>query len=97
MRVIKSVCNIVTIILSIVGKIRVFFAIFAVSILAFSHSFLHLLKAQSHDCPWDGTSTTDTARGCDVRDTDFPNTFVGALSATYFFMVRIHDSIIVNE
>ncbi|KAF9289633.1 hypothetical protein BGZ68_008943 [Mortierella alpina] len=96
MRVIKSVCNIVTIILSIVGKIRVFFAIFAVSILAFSHSFLHLLKAQSHDCPWDGTSTTDTARGCDVRDTDFPNTFVGALSATYFFMAGRYEPIDKN-
>ncbi|KAF9932373.1 hypothetical protein BGZ67_004758 [Mortierella alpina] len=96
MRVVKSVCNIVTIILSIVGKIRVFFAIFAVSILAFSHSFLHLLKAQSHDCPWDGSSGPDTARGCDVRDTDFPNTFIGALSATYFFMAGRYDPIDKN-
>ncbi|KAF9957362.1 hypothetical protein BGZ70_009536 [Mortierella alpina] len=97
MRVIKSVCNIVTIILSIVGKIRVFFAIFAVSILAFSHSFLHLLKAQSHDCPWDGTSAVGTARGCDVRETDFPNTFIEALSATYFFMVRPLEWKVISE
>ncbi|KAF9572580.1 hypothetical protein EC968_009651 [Mortierella alpina] len=96
MRVIKSVCNIVTIILSIVGKIRVFFAIFAISILAFSHSFLHLLKAQSHDCPWDGTSVADTVRGCEVRDTDFPNTFIGALSATYFFMAGRYEPVDKN-
>ncbi|KAG0286911.1 hypothetical protein BGZ98_004886, partial [Dissophora globulifera] len=47
LRVIQSVCTIVTIILSVIRKIRVFFIIFAASIFAFTHAFLHLLWAGS--------------------------------------------------
>ncbi|KAG0361305.1 hypothetical protein BC939DRAFT_527754 [Gamsiella multidivaricata] len=95
MRVIRSVCNIVTIILSIVIKIRVFFAIFALIVLAFTHSFLHLLLAENHDC-----ITTDTNGNsisllgtCFKRDTDFPGNFFGAISATYFFMAGRYDPV----
>ncbi|KAG0256408.1 hypothetical protein BG011_004574 [Mortierella polycephala] len=106
MRVLRSVCNIVTIILSIVVKIRVFFAIFAVSVLAFSHSFLHLIWAQNHDChPLLNEHLTgaevDTGgvlgdRGCAFRVTDFPSHFAGAVSATYFFMAGRYEPVEKN-
>ncbi|KAF9188590.1 hypothetical protein BGZ50_001243 [Haplosporangium sp. Z 11] len=106
MRVLRNVCNIVTIILSIVVKIRVFFAIFAVSVLAFSHSFLHLIWAQNHDCNLllDGHLTdaeVDTGsvfddRGCTFRVTDFPSHFAGAVSATYFFMAGRYEPVEKN-
>ncbi|ORY99579.1 hypothetical protein BCR41DRAFT_363880 [Lobosporangium transversale] len=56
--------------------IKVFFIIFAASILAFAHTFLHLLWAKTID---DEDRTKNAA--------NFPRDFPGALSATYFFMV----------
>ncbi|KAF8933543.1 hypothetical protein BGZ58_006264 [Dissophora ornata] len=93
MRVLRSVCDIVTIILSIVVKIRVFFAIFALSILAFTHAILHLLLAKNHDCLTTDANGNEisTPEACTTRDTDFPSNFVGALSATYFFMAGRYD------
>ncbi|KAI8605359.1 hypothetical protein EDD21DRAFT_432107 [Dissophora ornata] len=82
LRVIKSVCNFVSIILSVIIKIRIFFIIFAVSIFAFTHAFLHLLWAKSVD----GEDKTGDAAG-------FPYDFAGALSATYFFMGGRYDPV----
>ncbi|KAF8978943.1 hypothetical protein BGZ46_005993 [Entomortierella lignicola] len=90
MRIIRGVCNIVTIILSIVGKIQVFFAIFALSIFAFTHSILHLLMARNQDClgtDGDGVQTLSPDY-CPEIDTDFPKNYAGALSATYFILVK---------
>ncbi|KAF9397634.1 hypothetical protein BGZ94_006250, partial [Podila epigama] len=75
LRVIKSVCSTVTIILKVVVKIKVFFFIFAASIFAFAHAFLHLLWAHSPD-------NVDKFEGA----ADYPKNIFGALSATYFFM-----------
>ncbi|KAF9438698.1 hypothetical protein BGZ76_005643 [Entomortierella beljakovae] len=76
LRINKSVCKYVTIIQQTVIEIKVFFFILAGGILAFTISTLHLLRA----CPYEG------AEGCPEVTTDFPDHFVAALSATYFFM-----------
>ena len=83
---IKSVCNFVTIILSAIVEIRIFFIIFAVSIIAFSHAFLHLLWAKTfvHEDP------APNAAG-------FKKWFPEAISATYFFMVRPIDDIAIRR
>ncbi|KAF9114954.1 hypothetical protein BGX27_009384 [Mortierella sp. AM989] len=93
MRIIRSVCNIVTIILSIVGKIQVFFAIFALSVLAFTHSLLHLLMAKSHDClavDVNGVQS-NSPDNCPEIETDFPKNYAGALSATFFALAGRYD------
>ncbi|KAF9975234.1 hypothetical protein BGZ75_000589, partial [Mortierella antarctica] len=75
LRIYKSVCKYVTIIRQSVLEIRVFFLIFAGGLVAFTVTFLHLLRA----CPVPGT--------CDDNpDIEFSKHFLGALSATYFFM-----------
>ncbi|KAG0022985.1 hypothetical protein BGZ80_010673 [Entomortierella chlamydospora] len=95
MRIVRSVCNIVTIIISIVGKIQVFFAIFALSILAFTHSLLHLLMAKNHDCLGinaDGVQS-NLPDNCPEIDTDFPGNYLGALSVTYFLLAGRYDNL----
>lgn len=72
-------CKYVTIIQQAVVEIRAFFIIFAGGLLAFAIATLHLLRA----CP---------VEGCMREETDFPDNFFGALSATYFFMVS-HSSL----
>ncbi|KAF9584495.1 hypothetical protein BGW38_006251 [Lunasporangiospora selenospora] len=92
MRVLRSVCNIVTIILSIVVKIRVYFAIFAMGILAFSHAFVHVLHAKTHDCYSNDSPAVLSANSCPEReDTEFPRHFFGAIISTYFFMAGRYE------
>ena len=74
LRINKSVCKYVTIIQQAVVEIRVFFFILAGGILAFSIAIQHLLRS----CPYEG---------CALPTTELPPTFLGALSATYFFLV----------
>ncbi|KAF9925248.1 hypothetical protein BGZ67_008798 [Mortierella alpina] len=74
LRIYKSVCKYVTIIRQSVLEIRVFFLIFAGGLVAFTVTFLHLLRA----CAVPGT--------CEDPDIEFSKHFLGALSATYFFM-----------
>ncbi|KAG0031916.1 hypothetical protein BGZ82_006742 [Podila clonocystis] len=78
LRVIKSVCKTVTVIIKVVGEIKVFFVIFAASIIAFTHTFIHLLWAR---------------KGADIdgeinhhASADYPKNPFMAFSATYFFM-----------
>ncbi|KAG0019050.1 hypothetical protein BGZ81_009949 [Podila clonocystis] len=78
LRVIKSVCKTVTVIIKVVGQIKVFFFIFAASIIAFTHTFIHLLWAR---------------KGADIdgeinhhASADYPKNPFMAFSATYFFM-----------
>ncbi|KAF9910707.1 hypothetical protein EC991_005692 [Linnemannia zychae] len=78
LRVHKSVCHFVTIIIQIFNKIKIFFFIFAGGVLAFSIAILHLLQSCKGDnCP----------------ESDFPSNFLRAMSATYFFMGGIYDPI----
>ncbi|KAF9438570.1 hypothetical protein BGZ76_006790 [Entomortierella beljakovae] len=98
LRVVKSVCSIVTIILSIVGKIKIFLAIFALSVFAFTHSLLHLLMAQNHNCinvDGDGVQTI-APENCNEIDTDFPKNYIGALSTTYFIVAGRYDPLDKN-
>ncbi|KAF9934230.1 hypothetical protein FBU30_002923 [Linnemannia zychae] len=78
LRVNKTVCHFVTIIIQIFDKIKVFFFIFAGGVIAFSIAMLHLLRSCKGDA-------------CDP--TDFPNNFLRAMSATYFFMGGVYDPI----
>ncbi|KAG0274784.1 hypothetical protein BGZ95_009466 [Linnemannia exigua] len=78
LRVNKSVCHFVTIIIQIFEKIRIFFFIFAGGILAFTIAILHLLQS---------------CKGEDCATSDFPSNFLRAMSATYFFMGGIYDPI----
>ncbi|KAK3843851.1 MAG: hypothetical protein J3R72DRAFT_440090 [Linnemannia gamsii] len=78
LRVNKSVCHFVTIIIQIFEKIKIFFFIFAGGILAFTIAILHLLQScKGDDCP----------------TSEFPSNFLRAMSATYFFMGGIYDPI----
>ncbi|KAF9081122.1 hypothetical protein BGX23_001287 [Mortierella sp. AD031] len=80
LRVNKTVCHFVTIIIQIFEKIRVFFFIFAGGILAFTIAILHLLR-----------SCIGGPQNC--TETEFPRHFFRAMSATYFFMGGIYDPI----
>ncbi|KAI8350212.1 hypothetical protein B0O80DRAFT_458336 [Mortierella sp. GBAus27b] len=82
LRVIKIVCYFVAIIISIIGRIRVFFLLFAAGILAFATAILHLLRG----CP---------VGDCQERDNNvkFPLQFHRAISSTYFLMGGIWDSV----
>ncbi|KAF9340197.1 hypothetical protein BGX26_009076, partial [Mortierella sp. AD094] len=77
LRINKSVCKYVTIIQQAVIEIRVFFFILAGGIVAFTIAMQHLFWS----CPY-----TDGEKTCNQPTTDFPRDFLGALSATYFFM-----------
>jgi len=76
LRVNQSVCHFVAIIVRIVGKIQVFFLIFAFGILAFAIAMLHLLRGCA-------------VGKCDHGDVLFPYSFHRAISTTYFFTVSV--------
>lgn len=80
----KSVCKTVTIIVKIVGEIKVFFFIFAASVIAFTHTFIHLLWAKESDDTFDDSGERQIHH---AASGDYPNNPLMALSATYFFMV----------
>ncbi|KAF9953733.1 hypothetical protein BGZ72_005196 [Mortierella alpina] len=81
LRIYKSVCKYVTIIRQSVVEIRAFFLIFAGGLVAFTIATLHLLRA----CPTPGA--------CEEPTTKFSEHFLGALSATYFFMGGRYDPV----
>ncbi|KAG0325569.1 hypothetical protein BGZ99_000452 [Dissophora globulifera] len=82
LRVIRGVCQFVTIIVGVFRKIRIFFIIFAVAIFAFAHAFLHLLWAR-----------TESSVNMQENQITYPRNFARALSATYFFMGGIYDPV----
>ncbi|KAG0075974.1 hypothetical protein BGZ90_009281 [Linnemannia elongata] len=91
LRVIKSVCHFVTIIIRVVSEIRVFFFIFAGGILGFTIAILHLLRACIHEsCPSDDELNALLPEDQTVM---FPRNFYSAISSTYFFMGGRYDSI----
>ncbi|KAK3828030.1 MAG: hypothetical protein J3Q66DRAFT_321662, partial [Benniella sp.] len=73
LRVNQNVCHFVAIIVRIIGKIQVFFLIFAAGIIAFSIAILHMIRG----CP---------VGVCDTTDIKFPYPFHRAISTTFFFM-----------
>ncbi|KAI1319274.1 hypothetical protein EDD11_004411 [Mortierella claussenii] len=85
LRIQKSICKYVTVIQLAFVEIKVFFVIFAATILAFAIGFVHLLLS----CP------TERCRNQPVND-DFLRHFFGALSATYFFLVTSLISVLIN-
>ncbi|KAF9933488.1 hypothetical protein FBU30_005329 [Linnemannia zychae] len=90
LRVIKSVCHFVTIIIRVVFEIRVFFFIFAGGILGFTIAILHLLQACIYDtCPDQGPEAAIP----DDQKVVFPKNFYSAISATYLFMGGRYDAI----
>ncbi|KAF9359542.1 hypothetical protein BGX26_012090 [Mortierella sp. AD094] len=80
LRVNESVCQFVTIIISILGKIRMFFVILIGGIIAFSVAMLYML----HSCPFE-TCVTPT--------TGFPTHFYKAFSSTFFIIGGRYDPI----
>ncbi|KAF9092760.1 hypothetical protein BGX23_003929 [Mortierella sp. AD031] len=79
LRVNKSVCYIVTIIIRAINKIRVFFFIFAFGIITFSTASLHSLRG----CYY---------KSC-TQKTIFPSNFYGAFVTVYFLMGGRYDQI----
>jgi len=75
LRVNRAVCQFVTIIVQIFSKIRVFFIIFLVGILAFTLALSHLLRGCVQE-------------PCPAPSTGFPPNPYEAFSATFFFMVK---------
>ncbi|KAG0271838.1 hypothetical protein BGZ95_000286 [Linnemannia exigua] len=93
LRVIKSVCHFVTIIIRVVSEIRVFFFIFAGGILGFTIAILHLLRACIYEsCPSDDDPSFIASLPEEKRVV-FPRNFYSAISSTYFFMGGRYDAI----
>ncbi|KAF9282537.1 hypothetical protein BGZ68_005897 [Mortierella alpina] len=80
LRVNKTVCHFVTVIIRIISQIRIFFFIFTAGIFAFTIATLHIL----HACPF---------KKCTDPSTKLPSKFFYALSATYFFMGGRYDAV----
>ncbi|KAF9350721.1 hypothetical protein BGX34_001024 [Mortierella sp. NVP85] len=80
LRVNQNVCRFVAIIVRIVGKIQVFFLIFAAGIIAFSIAILHLIRG----C---------TVGVCDTTGIKFSDDIYRAIASTYFFMGGIWDPV----
>ncbi|KAF9133430.1 hypothetical protein BGW39_009741 [Mortierella sp. 14UC] len=92
LRVIKSVCHFVTIIIRVVSEIRVFFFIFAGGILGFTIAILHLLRA----CIYESCPSDDDPSFLAIPEEQrvvFPRNFYSAISSTYFFMGGRYDAI----
>ncbi|KAF9910951.1 hypothetical protein EC991_005125 [Linnemannia zychae] len=81
LRVIRSVCKFVSIIIHAISSIRVFFFVFAGGILAFSIAIMHLL----HTC-------TD-ADACPSYTDGFSLDFLRVVSMTYFMMGGMYDPV----
>ncbi|KAF9401702.1 hypothetical protein BGX21_000897 [Mortierella sp. AD011] len=82
LRINESVCKYVTIIQQVVVEIRIFF-ILAGGIFAFTIAMQHLFWSCSYG----------EEGGCKQPTTAFPENFLGALSATYFFMGGVTDPV----
>ncbi|KAK3828025.1 MAG: hypothetical protein J3Q66DRAFT_321646, partial [Benniella sp.] len=80
LRVNQNVCHFVAIIVRIVGKIQVFFLIFAAGVIAFSIAILHLIRG----CP---------VGVCDTAGIKFSDDIYRAIATTYFFMGGIWDPV----
>ncbi|KAK3839327.1 MAG: hypothetical protein JOS17DRAFT_785966 [Linnemannia elongata] len=78
LRVIKSVCHFVTIIIQVIRTIRVFFLVFAAGLLCFTIAIPHLLRGCVNI-------------SCSNLSEDFPTNFFKSISAVYFVMGGRYD------
>ncbi|KAF9397145.1 hypothetical protein BGX21_009179 [Mortierella sp. AD011] len=69
-------------------KIIWFLAIFGLSLVAFTHAFLHILHTRKDSC---AILTGDNQTACEAAQTEFPQNPFLALLATYFFIAGIYD------
>ncbi|KAF9397497.1 hypothetical protein BGX21_008801 [Mortierella sp. AD011] len=72
----------------IATKIVWFVAIFGLSLVAFTHAFLHILYTRKDSC---AILTGDAQTACEAAQTEFPQNPFQALLATYFFIAGIYD------
>ncbi|KAF9208762.1 hypothetical protein BGZ49_007618 [Haplosporangium sp. Z 27] len=88
LRVVKQLGIVVNVILNITRRITWLFLVFGLFLVGFTHALLHLLHTRSYNsqCIY-GT--------CDDKDypDGYPKGFLGALSATYFFLAGRYDPI----
>ncbi|KAF8980464.1 hypothetical protein BGZ52_003913, partial [Haplosporangium bisporale] len=87
LRVFKSVCKVVTIVVNILLEIPAFFAIMAIFILSFAHSINHLTEVnfRAVDCQLDPADAMSPSV-CNTKRSEFPTNYFQSVSATYFFM-----------
>ncbi|KAF9145560.1 hypothetical protein BGX30_008119 [Mortierella sp. GBA39] len=78
LRVVKSVCHFVTIIIQVIRAIRVFFLVFAAGLLGFTIAILHLLRGCVNS-------------SCSNLSEGFPTNFFESISAVYFVMGGRYD------
>ncbi|KAF9091668.1 hypothetical protein BGX27_001992 [Mortierella sp. AM989] len=97
LRVIKSFCNMATIILSIIGRIAIFFIIFLIAIVGFAHAFMHLIHTHYKSLcdPAIAISSDSPSEYCS-RAPVFPTDFLGAISTTYFFLGGRYDAVLAE-
>ncbi|KAG0018813.1 hypothetical protein BGZ80_006707 [Entomortierella chlamydospora] len=69
-------------------KIVWFLAIFGLSLVAFTHAFLHILHTRNDSC---AILTGDDQTTCEVAQTKYPQNSFQALLTTYFFIAGIYD------
>ncbi|KAF9174359.1 hypothetical protein BGX20_011583, partial [Mortierella sp. AD010] len=87
LRVIKSVCKYVTIILKAISEIQVFFFIFIGGITAFAVALMHLF----HGCAVSGCIKAIEINNS--TSTVFPGRFMGALATTTYFVGGVYDTV----
>ncbi|KAF9963885.1 hypothetical protein BGZ73_002126, partial [Actinomortierella ambigua] len=86
LRVIQSLGIFVNIIISITKKIILFFILFTVLIIGFSHTLLYITHTHQVSC-------VPGSNGCDLSEgaTKYPSGFFDAIAATYFFVAGRWD------
>ncbi|KAF9102108.1 hypothetical protein BGX27_011179 [Mortierella sp. AM989] len=91
LRIIKAVCEVVTVVVNILLRIPAFFAILAVFIFAFAHSINHVIEVDFRNS--DVESQADTGLiSRTIRD-EFPRGYLQSVSSTYFFMTGTYDPV----
>ncbi|KAF9354776.1 hypothetical protein BGX26_007376 [Mortierella sp. AD094] len=75
-------------ILRIASKIVWFAAVFGLSLIAFTHAFLHILHTRKDSCV---TLTGTDQTTCETAETKYPQDPFQALLSTFFFVAGIYD------
>ncbi|KAF8934994.1 hypothetical protein BGZ58_005314 [Dissophora ornata] len=85
LRVYKNICQVATIITSILVNVPSFFFILAVFVLAFAHSLLYLTQTNYQSiCP--KPSNGNYPEACTDAEPAFPSQYFDAVTTTYFFI-----------
>ncbi|KAF9116514.1 hypothetical protein BGX27_001808 [Mortierella sp. AM989] len=89
LKVFRPLGTAVHIILNITSKILWFMAVFAIVLVAFTHSFMHITHTKKDPC----FDVTDDKAACQASETDYPQDPISALFSTFFFLAGIYDPI----